>query len=102
MPPRRHPSKQPPAAAVAAAAAVRKQARTTATHGEENDVLQVFVLDTEEQAETGTIGIYGCTRDRRSVMLTVEGFQYHFTLSAADGVFTATGLRSEVGAVVQL
>lgn len=60
------------------------------------DPLPVFVLDMEEQPDTGSIALYGCTSDRRSVMLTVQGFSYYFTVSADGGAITKAGLRRDV------
>jgi len=76
--------------------AQRKRARTTEA---EPELLQAFVLDIEEQQGDGAgIILYGCTPDRRSVMLTVKGFKQYFTVSTADdsGAITAAGLRSDV------
>lgn len=78
----------------------QKRARTidpgTAAAGEA-EVLQVFVLDMEERSDAASIVLYGCTRDRRSVMLTVEGFRFYFLVGAAEsGVIGSSGLRSDV------
>lgn len=88
--------KQPPPARKRARSTGDSNAATSSFSGAEGEVLQVFVLDMEEQADTGTIALYGCTPDRRSVVLTVEGFAYHFTISAGNGIITDAGLRSDV------
>lgn len=78
--------------------ASRRQPKTPERGAATGDTLPVFVLDMEEQPETGSIALYGCTFDRRSVMLTVEGFSYYFTISADGGAITKAGLRSDVSA----
>lgn len=109
MPPRRHHSGKQPAtpqkrarttgAGGAAAAAAGPSSKGGASAGAgEPEVLQVFVLDMEEETDAGTIVLYGCTPDRRSVMLTVAGFRYYFVVGAGAGsrAIGSSGLRSDV------
>lgn len=57
----------------------------------------------EERSDAGSIVLYGCTRDRRSVVLTVEGFRFYFLVGAAEsGVIGSSDLRSDVSENYQI
>lgn len=77
----------------------KKRARTTTStrsHDLDACITTMFVLDIEEVGRGGEIYIYGCTNDRKSVLLSLAGFRYSFFVELPAGVVTSHGLSPDV------
>src|SRR6056297_3125306 len=77
----------------------KKRARTTTStrsHVLDACITTIFVLDIEEVGRGGEIYIYGCTNDRKSVLLSLAGFRYSFFVELPAGVVTSHGLSPDV------
>ena len=67
----------------------RSTSATTKEAVDDGATLQVFVVDMEEV--DSNVYIYGCTQDRRSVLLRAAGFRYSFTLQVPESAMAADG-----------
>ncbi len=90
-------SKPPPStpAKSSAVPSPKKRARTTTSASSSAQPLHVFVLDIAEATNGGGMLLYGCTADRQSVLLRVQGFRHSFFLEI-PGLVSAAGLPREV------